>query len=143
MNTRRFAKFAFVLAIVALAVGLSGCEKMKTMMPDDMTQMTGGEVSIGIAVALTGEHAEPYGLPMQRGLDLAREEINMLGANITFVPADALSTVEVGRQPFSNWWIKMSLRSLALVSQLISKKFFRLHKLLGWSLLARSPPLLA
>ena len=97
MNTRRFAKFAFVLAIVALAVGLSGCEKMKTMMPDDMTQMTGGEVSIGIAVALTGEHAEPYGLPMQRGLDLAREEINMLGANITFVPADALSTVEGGK----------------------------------------------
>jgi branched-chain amino acid transport system substrate-binding protein len=95
MNTRRFAKFAFVLAIVALAVGLSGCEKMKTMMPDDMTQMTGGEVSIGIAVALTGEHAEPYGLPMQRGLDLAKEEINMLGGvNITFVPADTLSTVE-------------------------------------------------
>ena len=95
MHIKRFAKFAFVLAIVALAVGLSGCEKMKTMMPDDMTQMTGGEVSIGIAVALTGEHAEPYGLPMQRGLDLAKEEINMLGGvNITFVPADAMSTVE-------------------------------------------------
>ncbi len=95
MHIKRFAKFAFVLAIVALAVGLSGCEKMKTMMPDDMTQMTGGEVSIGIAVALTGEHAEPYGLPMQRGLDLAKEEINMLGGvNITFVPADTLSTVE-------------------------------------------------
>jgi branched-chain amino acid transport system substrate-binding protein len=98
MNTRRFAKFAFVLAIVALAVGLSGCEKMKTMMPDDMTQMTGGEVSIGIAVALTGEHAEPYGLPMQRGLDLAREEINMLGANITFTLVDAKSTVEGGKE---------------------------------------------
>ena len=98
MHIKRFAKFAFVLAIVALAVGLSGCEKMMTMVPDDdMSQVPSEEISIGIAVALTGEHAEPYGLPMQRGLDLAREEINMLGANITFVPADALSTVEGGK----------------------------------------------
>ena len=61
---------------------------MMTMVPDDdMSQVPSEEISIGIAVALTGEHAEPYGLPMQRGLDLAREEINMLGAaNITFVP---------------------------------------------------------
>ena len=35
MHIKRFAKFAFVLAIVALAVGLSGCEKMMTMVPDD------------------------------------------------------------------------------------------------------------
>ncbi len=98
MHIKRFAKFAFVLAIVALAVGLSGCEKMMTMVPDDdMSQVPSEEISIGIAVALTGEHAEPYGLPMQRGLDLAREEINMLGANITFVPADALSTIEGGK----------------------------------------------
>ena len=95
MNTRRFAKFAFVLAIVALAVGLSGCEKIMTMVPPDGD--TPQEVTIGIAVAETGEYAEPYGLPMKRGLELAKEEINMHGANITFVYEDALSTIEGGK----------------------------------------------
>ena len=99
MNIKKFAKFAFVLAIVALAVGLSGCEKMLTMMPDDdMSQVPSEEVSIGIAVALTGEHAEPHGLPMKRGLELAKEELNMQGANITFTPVDAKSTVEGGKE---------------------------------------------
>ena len=63
-----------------------------------MPQMTTGtEIHIGVAVALTGEYAEPYGLPMKRGLELAREEINMLGGpSFTFVPVDAQSTVEGG-----------------------------------------------
>ena len=35
------------------------------------------------------------GLPIKRGLELARDEINMLtDANITFVPVDTQSTVE-------------------------------------------------
>ena len=98
MNVKRIITFAFVFAIVALTVGLSGCEKIAPMVPDDKTavpQMMAKEIPIGVAVALTGEYAEPYGLPMQRGLDLAREEINMLtDANITFVTVDAESTVE-------------------------------------------------
>lgn len=94
------ATFTFALAIVALVVGLSGCERVATMMPDakvpdaemDM------DITIGVAVALTGDYAEPYGLPMQRGLELAREEINMLASgNITFVTEDAQSTVEGGK----------------------------------------------
>jgi len=69
-----------------------------SVMPDDeMPSMTVPEVTIGVAVALTGDSAEPYGLPMRRGLDLARKELNMLGhVNITFVPADPMSTVEGG-----------------------------------------------
>ncbi len=100
MNVRRIITFAFVFAIVALTVGLSGCEKIAPMVPDDKTtmpEMMDGEIPIGVAVALTGEYAEPYGLPMQRGLDLAREDINMLGGpSLTFVPVDAQSTVEGG-----------------------------------------------
>ena len=100
MTVRRIITFAFAFAIIALTVGLSGCEKIAPMVPDDQTtmpEMMDGEIPIGVAVALTGPFAEPYGLPMQRGFELAREEINMLSdANITFVSVDAQSTVEGG-----------------------------------------------
>ena len=100
MNVRRITAFAFVFAFVVLAVGLSGCEKITPMVPDEkatMPEMMNAEIPIGIAVALTGPFAEPYGLPMKRGLELAREEINMLGGpNLTFVSVDAQSTVEGG-----------------------------------------------
>ena len=56
---------------------------------------TSTAIPIGVAVALSGANAEPYGIPMQRGLELARKEINMLSdANITFVTVDAKSTVD-------------------------------------------------
>jgi len=99
MKIRRMATFTFALAIVALVVGLAGCERVATMMPDAETPpMMGTEINIGVAVALTGDYAEPYGLPMQRGLELARDEINMLGGpGITFVSVDAMSTVEGGK----------------------------------------------
>ena len=105
---QKIATFAFVFAIVALVVGLSGCEKAAQMMPDaktEMPEMMEGTIPIGIAVALTGEYADPYGLPMKRGLDLAREEINMHShanimthghGNIMFVEVDAQSTAEGG-----------------------------------------------
>lgn len=80
----------FVFAIVTLVVGLAGCEKAMEMMPDD--QMPG--ITIGVAVAETGVNAEPYGLPMLRGLQLAQEQLNMQGANIMFERVDNMSTVE-------------------------------------------------
>ena len=96
MNVRRIVTFAFIFAIVALVVGLSGCERVAQIVPDAETPPMPDEgITIGVAVALTGQYAEPYGIPMQRGLELAREEINMLSdANIRFVTEDALSTVE-------------------------------------------------
>ena len=108
MNVRRIIACTFALTVVALIVGLSGCEKIAPMVPDDKTtmpEMMEGTIPIGIAVALTGENAEPYGLPMKRGLDLAREEINRHShahimthdhGNIMFVEVDAQSTAEGG-----------------------------------------------
>ena len=101
MNIRRIVTFAFVLAVItAMAIGLSSCDRVGSMvsMPDDQTpQMMDEGITIGVAVALTGEYAEPYGLPMKHGLDLAKEKLNMHGANITFVYEDALSTLEGGK----------------------------------------------
>lgn len=100
MNVRRITTLTFALAVVALVIGLSGCERAAQMVPDSKTtmpEMMDAEIPIGVAVALTGPFAEPYGIPMQQGLELARKEINMLsGANITFVTVDAQSTVEGG-----------------------------------------------
>ena len=105
MNVKRLITFASVFAIIALTIGLSGCDRITSLVSDDtagmsdteMPPMMDTEIPIGMAVALTGEYAEPYGLPMQRGFELAREEINMLSdVNLTFVTVDAQSTVEGG-----------------------------------------------
>ena len=62
---------------------------------EETPPMTTEGITIGVALAQTGEFAEPYGIPMQRGLELAQEEINMLGGpSITFVSADPQSTVD-------------------------------------------------
>ena len=105
MNIRRIITFAFIFAIVGLAIGLSSCGRMQTTMPDaetpsmeeEMPPMMDEGITIGVAVSLTGVNAEPYGIPMQEGLELAREEINMTlppGMSITFVTEDTLSTAE-------------------------------------------------
>ena len=97
MSVRRIITFAFAFAIIALTVGLSGCEKIAPMVPDDTTtmpEMMDGEIPIGLVVSLTGKDAEPYGLPMKRGFELAQEEINALGIGpgLVFVPADDQSS---------------------------------------------------
>ena len=57
--------------------------------------MKNGDVPIGVVVALTGRHAEAYGFSMQRGFELAREEINNRGdINLTFITLDDQSTAE-------------------------------------------------
>ncbi len=96
MNIRRIVTFAFVFAIIALTVGLSGCERAAQMVPDDTTtmpEMMDADLPIGVVVSLTGKDAEPYGLPMERGFELAREEINMLSdGNLMFVTVDDQSS---------------------------------------------------
>ena len=85
---------ALLLAIAALTIWLSGCTGTATDMSDeDVAQMVGEEITLGVVVALTGHHAEPYGLPMQRGFELAREEINDRGElELTFITVDDTSS---------------------------------------------------
>ena len=99
MILRKIATFAFIFAIVGLAIGLSSCERIASIVSDDemppTEEMMPTEITIGVAVALTGPNADPYGIPMRDGLELAREKINMAGAlNITFITEDALGTIE-------------------------------------------------
>ncbi len=92
--------FTFALLIIALTVGLFSCDRVASIASDgEMPQMMGEEIPIGVVVALTGQHAEPYGFPMQRGFELAREEINRLGGvNLMFITVDDQSTVEGAKE---------------------------------------------
>ena len=104
MKTR--GRLAIVsLAIVAASIGLSSCNQVdRTKSDDEVPRIVDEEISIGVVVALTGHHAEPYGFPMQRGFELAREEINNLGEiNLTFLIEDDRAHQMVRRLPCSAW----------------------------------------
>ena len=92
MNIRRIITSTFLFLI--LTVGFFSCDKVISVVSDDeVSQIVSEEIPIGVVVALTGHHAEPYGFPMQRGFELAREEINNLGdINLTFITVDDQST---------------------------------------------------
>ena len=66
---------------------------------DGGTRMMTGDVPIGVVVALTGKHAEAYGFAMQRGFELAREEINKVGdVNLAFITVDDQSSVDGAKE---------------------------------------------
>ena len=94
MNIKRLMTSTFLFTIVALTVELSSCDKIVSVVSnDEMPRIVSEEIPIGVVVARTGHHAEPYGFPMQRGFELAREEINTLGdVNLTFITVDDQSS---------------------------------------------------
>ena len=101
MNIRKIITFTFVLAaIAAMAIGLSSCERVASIVSDgemppmeEMPPPMAEGIPIGLVVSLTGKDAEPYGLPMKRGFELAQEEINMLSPMpLMFIPADDQSS---------------------------------------------------
>lgn len=112
MNITKRLTQVFTVALIVLTIGLSGCERVDRMIPDDVPppdvpDFTDDleveppppyfiDITIGVAVALTGEYAEPYGLPMQRGLDLALELNGIPHSSTQFVTVDAQSSVEGG-----------------------------------------------
>ncbi|MYB65662.1 ABC transporter substrate-binding protein, partial [Candidatus Poribacteria bacterium] len=83
----------YVLAIVILSIVFFNCAKFISMTPDEAGQLMDSNVHIGVVVALTGKHAEAYGFAMQRGFELARDEINSRGdLNLTFITVDDQSS---------------------------------------------------
>ena len=102
MNIRQFTKFASVLAIVALIVGLSVYNPIGQLVvaaPPEMEDVE-REIPIGVVLAQTGRFASPYGLSMLNGFELARKQMNNSGilgnTKITFIVEDdqSVSAVE-------------------------------------------------
>ena len=101
----RITKCASIFAIVALIVGITGCDQLigiltekelsqTVLAPPQLTGMS-GELSIGLLYPMTGRLAVT-GAQMKQGFDLAVEEINhaqLGGATIKFITVDDRSTV--------------------------------------------------
>ena len=107
MIADRITKVALFCLIAALIGGLFSCEQvfnifidgdMSDPSPDPVVVVKEREiVHVGLVLPLTGSAATPYGLPMERGYLLARDEINSLqysGARINFITIDDMSTAE-------------------------------------------------
>ena len=107
MYMRRFATFRFtltlILTLLAWGIGLSGCERMTPMLPDEkMPEMTDSEISIGVVLPQTGDLGPgefgPGALVMENSFKMALEEINAshrLGdRTLKFIIEDDMSTVE-------------------------------------------------
>ena len=98
MNISRVAKFAFVLAIVALIVGVSACDQIGQLLvpaPPDREDVS-VEIPIGLVYPATGRLAD-FALPIRRGFELALEEVNSSQLNdvrFKFIDMDDQSTIE-------------------------------------------------
>lgn len=105
MIAGRIAKVAQFCLITALIGGLFGCEQVFNIFiggdmsdPDPVVVVKEREVvHVGLVLPLTGPAAGPYGLSMERGYLLARDDINSLiysGARINLITIDDMSTAE-------------------------------------------------
>ena len=98
MNISRVAKFAFVLTIVALIVGVSACDQSSTTspVPAPPDREDAIEIPIGMVYPITGGRAA-FALPIRRGFELALEEINSSqpsDVKFKFIDVDDQSTIE-------------------------------------------------
>ena len=97
MKTPRITTFVCTLATVVLIAGVPPWDQIQHPATPQIEGLR-GEIPIGVVLPLTGALAAPYGLPMQRGFELAREEINnsrqLGGVKITFITEDDQGTVE-------------------------------------------------
>ena len=94
MNMSRIIKFAFVLAIA----GLSACDQIQQLITPETPSTEGlsGEIPIGLVYPVTGR-LDTFALPIQRGFELALEEINSSqqgDVRFKFIVEDDQSTVE-------------------------------------------------
>lgn len=90
--------FAFIVAIAALIIGFSACERVSQIIqpttPD--TENKSYEISIGVVLPLTG-HLASTGKLMKQGFSLALKEINnaqLSNTKLKFIIEDDTSTPE-------------------------------------------------
>ena len=98
-------QFMFATAVIGLVAGLCGCDIVADLLtiPGDGNDGGGDilydaiSIDIGVVVPLTGAYADPYGISMQRGFNLARDEINQTPispVNINFIVEDDMSALD-------------------------------------------------
>ncbi|MDE0042208.1 MAG: ABC transporter substrate-binding protein [Candidatus Poribacteria bacterium] len=100
MSSSRVKQLFLMIVFAVLIVGVSACEELVSVLSISTTSATDGvtgEIPVGVVLSLTGPPAAAYGLPMQRGFELALEEINaaQLGtARIKLITMDDEGSIE-------------------------------------------------
>ena len=107
MIKTRFAHTLSIALVIGLMAGLCGCEVITNIfLGADQDASDGKDINvlyapipmdIGVVAPLTGRYAPIYGLSMERGLLLARDEINSFQLSpfrLNFITEDNRSTVE-------------------------------------------------
>ena len=95
----RFTHISSVVLILGLVAGLCGCDQFISLLSTDNEEdiiWTPIEFDIGLSLPLTGTTTASTGLSMQRGFNLARDEINALNSpvRINFILKDDGGTAE-------------------------------------------------
>ena len=98
MKIRTTTMFVVLVVFVAM-LSFSSCENVSNIIEHSKSQGddSGEHFAIGVVLPLTGRHMFDFGEPVQKGLELALNEINdgqLAGTHLTFVVADSGSTVE-------------------------------------------------
>ena len=101
MNTKKFALFAFLFAIVVLIVGFSACDRVSRIVQPNTPQMTetSEDISIGVVLPLTGRLTDTFGIPISQGFELALSEIN--ATHLKFIIEDDQSTIDGAVEAFN------------------------------------------
>ena len=101
MNTKKFALFAFLFAIVVLIVGFSACDRVSRIVQPTTPQMTEAskDISIGVVLPLTGRFTDTFGIPISQGFELALSEIN--ATHLKFIIEDDQSTIDGAVEAFN------------------------------------------
>ena len=101
MNTKKFALFAFLFAIVVLIVGFSACDRASRIVQPATPQMTEAseDISIGVVLPLTGRFTDTFGIPISQGFELALSEIN--ATHLKFIIEDDQSTIDGAVEAFN------------------------------------------
>ncbi len=99
MNIRNISAITIAFAIIAIFVGLSGCERISKMVEPPTSEMDAPseEIAIGAVLTLTGRNASVFGKYVEEAFELALNEINdsqLAGSNLKFITVDDQGTPE-------------------------------------------------
>ena len=99
MNIKKITTFTFLVAIAALIVGLSSCDRVSQVIQPTTPQMQepSEEISIGVVLPLAGRLTDSFGIPISQGFELALNEINAAqpsGGKLKFIIENDHGTVE-------------------------------------------------
>ena len=106
MNIRKIITFTFFIAIAALIVGLSSCDRISETIQPTTPQMQepSEEITIGVVLPLTGRLIDSFGKSVQQGFELALNEINTAhpsGTKLKLIIEDDQSTVDGAVEAFN------------------------------------------